>query len=379
MPARAVWGAPSATDATLKAVQDLDNAAMFAERHVLSRCSDGQVGIDLEAEGWALTAAYIHMYRIERVKELNASTEELVPVALQAAADFRRAYECNRTVVRNLELAIRLLTSMRASLPDGATIARENVDLALAEVLALMEERTGPLLAPRKLSPPPPPEARAQGVRVMVMDAGKVSFKTPLSESYLGRLSLRLDLGFGKASFRDANIRSNHRGLYFRTHLLARFAPGDQRRFFILFGPYYNLLSALEPSPVIGDALMHGVGGHFELEWRPRRADPWLSLHPFLNAGLEYIQVYSIPKRAFAGFQVGGGALVCLWHESICPNVRIMPTPGLGEKNRPSIQVGLALDVLRWVDLGLSRRRTRSASKGAGDERTRSDHRVQSP
>ncbi len=374
MPARVVWSAPNATDATLKAVQDLDNAALFAERHVHSRCGDDQGGIDLEAEAWALSAAYIHMHRMERVKGLNASTEELVPVALQAAADFRRAYACNRTVVRNLDLAIRLLTSTQASLPDDATNARENVDDALTELLALKEARTGPQSVPRRLSPPPPPRPgpKVNKVSTIVMNAGTVSFKTPLSDSYLGRLSLRLDLGFGKAFLpTDSDIRSSHRGLYFRTHLLARFTLSSQRRFIILLGPYYNLLSALEPSPVLGDALMHGVGAHFELAWRPRRMEPWVSIHPFLNAGLEYIQLYVRPRRSFAGFQVGGGASICLWHESICPNIRIMPTPGLGDKKRPSIQAGVAFDVLRWVDLGLSRRHTR---KRSGDNRTRSVH-----
>lgn len=358
-----VWGAPTPADAALEAVRELDNAATFAEARVQDRCGDSQVEVDLEAETALLSAAYIHMVRMERAKELNEPVEVLTPVALQAARDFRRAYMCNRKVVGHIEMAIRLLTSMRQSLPASAPYVLEEVDKELATLVALEQLH-------QAATNEPAPLARAPRVRIVTLDAGDVSLKTPLRDSYLARLSLRVDLGFGAADLDGVRkTQSGHRGFYFRAHLLARFKPGEQKSTLLLFGPYYNVLRAMEPSGrsnALGDAPMHGFGAHFEVQWTPPRADPWLSLHPFVDMGIEHVGFLSQTINR-SGFQLGGGALICGWHASFCPNIRVMTVPGKEGRDRPTIQLGMALDVLRLVDLGLSHRRAHRAGAGGAN------------
>lgn len=353
---REVWGAPTAADAALKAIQDLDIAASFEEERVRERCGDLQASVDVEAEASFIRAAYIHLARMERAKEMGEPAQALTPVAIQAANDFKRAYICNRSNVAHLKSAELLLASMSSSLPSGATRAREGVDKELAIVLALAASNIASTTEPT-------PWARPPRSRVVTLDAGEVSFKTPLRDSYLGRLSLRVDLGFGTADLDDErDTHSNHQGFYFRTQLLARFKPGEQRRVILLFGPYYNVLKSSEPPgrvKALGDASLHGFGAHFEVQWSPPRVDPWLSLHPFVDLGIEHVQ-FPPETLNISGFQIGGGVMLCIWHASFCPNVRLMTVPQAQGKDRPTIQVGMALDVLRLIDLRLSRRRSSS-------------------
>jgi len=344
--AREAWSAPTAADAALKAIQALDTAAAYEEEKMSERCVDLQTSADAEAAAAFLRAAYIHMTRMERAKEMGEPAEDLTLVAIQAANDFKRAYLCDRSNVAHLASARILLTSMLSSLPSSATHAREEIEKGLAVVVAL--EASSDL----NVKPPMP---RAPRARVVTMDAGEVTFNTPLQDSYLGRLSLRADFGFGTADLDgERKTRSNHRGFYFRTQLLARFKPGEQKSVILLFGPYYNFLRSSQPA--LGDANLHGFGAHFELQWGPPRVAPWLSLHPFVDLGIEHIELPTNVAN-ISGFQIGGGAMLCVWHASFCPNVRLMTVPLSQDTDRPTIQVGMALDVFRLVDLSLSRRR----------------------
>lgn len=361
---REVWGAPSADDAALKAIHALDLKAGFDEEKMRERCEDSQVSPDLEAEAALIRAAYFHLARIELAKDMGEPVEAWKPIATEAADDFKRAYACNPAVVSHLQSARLLLTSTRSSLPGSATSAREEIDKELAAVVALEAGHIPPTAEPAQIS-------RAPRARVVTLDAGEVTFKTPLHDSYLGRLSLRVELGFGKADLDgERDTQSEHQGLYFRTQLLARFKPGEQRRVILLFGPYYNVLHSNEPAGRVnrlGEASLHGFGAHFELQWTPRRVDPWLSLHPFVDLGIEHVQ-FPITTPNISGFQLGGGAMLCFWHASFCPNVRWMTVPQSKGEDRPTIQLGVALDLLRLIDVGLSRRR----SSADGQSRTRS-------
>jgi hypothetical protein len=356
---REAWSAPgAAANAEVKVLQVLDTAARDAEERVRGRCGDAQVGVDLEAEESAHNAAHIHQERLVLARAKKFDAKVLTAVAIQAAESFQSAYQCNRVAVAHLEAAKRVLMAQRASLPEDAVHAREEIDKELAEVVALRDAHDAGAGRPTQ-TPVPIPR-----VRMVVLDAGEISLATPRSNTFMGRLALRLDLGFGRTDLElDPDPRAKHRGFYFRAQFLARFMPGQQDRIFLLFGPFYNVLSARAPiesvmSPKADDATMHSFGAHFEIQWNPRRAEPWLSFHPFLDVGLEYITAKD-SKLDVSGFQGGGGALVCVVHASICPNFRIMSVPRVASKNDPTIQVGVALDVLRWVDLSLSRRRAR--------------------
>lgn len=361
---REVSSAPSADDAALKAIHALDLKAGFDEEKMRERCGVLQDSPDVEAEAALIRAAYFHLARIELAKDMGEPVEAWKPMALQAADDFKRAYACNSAVASHLQSAKLLLTSTKSSLSSSATSAREEIDKELADLVALEASHIAPTAEPAQMS-------RAPRARVVALDAGEVTFKTPFQDSYLGRLSLRVDLGFGKADLDgERDTQSEHQGLYFRTQLLARFKPGEQRRAFLLFGPYYNVLHSNEPAGRVnglGDASLHGFGAHFELQWNPPRVDPWLSLHPFVDLGIEHVQ---FPPRTanISGFQLGGGAMFCIWHASFCPNVRLMTVPQSEGRDQPTIQVGMALDFLRFIDVGLSRRR----SSADGQARTRS-------
>lgn len=355
------WSAPgAAADPELKAIQVLDTAAKDAEERVRDRCGDAQEGVDLEAETFALNAAHIHLERMYRARDIKVDAKDLTAVAIEAAVDFQRAYQCNRVAVAHLAVAIRVLTTMRASLPEDAAHAQEDIDKTLAEVVALRDAHGEGAFRPT-LKPMSGPR-----VRMVALDAGEISLATPRSNTFMGRLSLRLGLGFGTTNLDlDPDRPTRHRGLAFQAQFLARFIPGEQDRVFLLFGPFYNFLNAGAPielaasfgtSPAVADAKMHGFGAHFELQWNPRRAEPWLSFHPFLDIGLEYARVLASSEPDFAAFQGGGGALICLLHASICPNFRLMTVPGREGKS-PTVQIGVAIDPLRWVDLSLSRRR----------------------
>ena len=358
----------AAADAELKAIQVLDTAAKDAEERVGDRCGDAQVGVDLEAETFALNAAHIHLERMYRAREMKVDAKDLTALAIDAAGNFQRAYQCNRVAVAHLEVAIRELTAQRASLPEDAVHAREDIDKALAEVVALRDAHGEGAGRPIQMPGPSP------RVRMVALDSGEISLATPRSNTFMSRLALRLDLGFGTTNLDlDPDRPTRHRGFYFRAQFLARFIPGEQDRIFLLFGPFYNILSARAPTvgdatmhgfgaraPTVDDATMHAFGTHFELQWTPRRAEPWLSFHPFLDIGLEFVKVSNLNRTDVTGFQGGGGALVCVVHASICPNFRIMSVPQVeGSKSHLTVQVGVALDVLRWVDLSLSRRRAR--------------------
>lgn len=358
---REAWCAPSATvEPGIKAIQVLDTAAKDAEDRVRERCGDAQAGADLEAETSALNAAHIHLERMHRAREMKIAATDLAAVAIEAATDFQRAYLCNRVAVAHLDMAIRVLTALRADLPEDAAHVRDNIDRELADVVALKNAHVESASSAAQMSVP------SSRVEVVVVDAGEVTIATPRSNTFLGRLALRLDLGFGTTNLGLETEREvRHRGFYFRAQFLARFTPGKRDRVLLLFGPFYNILSARTPiEPSLGStasfANMHGFGTHFELQWNPRRAAPWLSLHPFLDIGIEFISESNnagVIRFQGGGFQGGGGTLVCVVHASICPNIRIMSVPQVESKDHLTVQVGVALDVLRWVDLSLSRRR----------------------
>lgn len=359
---REAWSAPgAAADAEVKALQVLDTAAKDAEKRVQGRCGDAQVGVDLEAEESALNAAHIHQERLVLAREKKFDSKDLTAVAIQAAESFQSAYQCNPVAVAHLEAAKRVLTAQRASLPEDAVHAREEIDKELAEVVSLRDAH-GEGAGRPPLMPVPSPR-----VRMVALDGGEISLATPRSNTFMSRLALRLDLGFGRTDLElDPDLDIRHLGFYFRTQFLARFSPGEQERVFLLFGPFYNVHFAREPielaaGPTVGDVTMHGFGAHFELQFNPRRVAPWLSFHPFLDIGLELLKVSSSIADV-AGFQGGGGALVCVVHASICPNFRIMSVPGVENRTHFTVQGGVALDVLRWVDLSLSSRRARGAS-----------------
>jgi hypothetical protein len=348
LPEPEAWAAPSAEDAAVKAIRDLDIAARFEEDQIKDLCHGI---VNLGAEASALSAAYIHQARLGRAKSINASDEELVTVAFQATDDFQRAYACNPDL-KHLAQAERLLTQLLSYLPESSARARGELQDALVVFAGLIQSHP----TPARSVPLPMPGPRSP---TLILEKAEVKFRDPLRDTYLGRLSLRIETGYGRTDLEPGGDGYTHAGVFFRAQFLARFTGSERRRVILLFGPYYDHLSANQLAIAdkdLGFAHVHSFGGHFELQWTPsRRVNPRLSLHPFVDVGIGYVsfQRADVPNRG--GGQLGGGAAICIWNAAFCPNVRFTTLPSL-PRAYATIQVGLAIDLLRLIDASLARR-----------------------
>lgn len=343
-------------------IRALDSAAAFELDAIRGRCGDPKAP-DREAEAGAERAALIHLTRIGLARQrTGATSEDLVALAFQAADAYQRAFACNGEAIRHLEAAHGLLVGMRAELNEPRSVIAQALDRRIAELAGQ--------IAAWKAGQPPPPEQRPQ-VRIVVLDG---DVRPGPQDSWLGRLALRVEGGASFLRAGDPPTYFYHRGPQVRVAALARFAVAPRTH--LLFGAYYGSSRVYDLRGEgrgdiwwRGDMSLHRVGAQFEAQWVPSaRLGPWLSLNPALEVGLE-TQLYG-PGRGSgraSGFQVGGGLALCIWHASVCPGARVLASPLAGGRAVVTAQVGLAVDLLRFVDVGVTRRsRKRSPRAAAG-------------
>lgn len=363
-----VWAALVAAapaDDPFTEIRALDSAASFELDAIKGRCGE-QERADPEARSAAARAAHIHQTRIALARErAGASAEEVVPLAFQAVDAHERAYACDRARVGHLEDAHALLAGLQAELADPRS--------AVAQTLGRRVDSLAAEIAAWRARQPPPAPARPE-VRIVAVEA---SVQPGPKDTVLGRLALRLEVGGAFVRAGEPPTSFFQRGPALRVALLARFEVSARARLHLLFGPYYGFarvtdLRGAGPEWWHGDIALHRVGAQLEAEWVPaRRLERWLSVHPALELGLEQ-QTY--PGRAAAqanGFQAGGGLSLCVWHHAICPGVRAVATPVIRGGVVVQVQAGLAIDVMRLVDVGVSRstragRASRSSRPSAG-------------
>jgi hypothetical protein len=336
-------------------IRALDSAASFELDAIRGRCADPSQP-DPEAAAGAGRAADIHRTRIALARQrAGASPEDLVPLAMQAADSLERAHACDRQQVGYLVKAHALLVGLQAELPDPKS--------AVAQTLARRVEALAAEIAAWKARQPAPAPARPE-VRIVAVEA---SVKPGPRDTLLGRLALRLEVGAAFVRTGAPPSSFYQRGPSVRVAFLARFAVSERARLHLLFGPYYGFsrvtdLRGAGPEWWHGDMGLHRVGAQFEAQWVPARTlEKWLSVHPALEVGLEH---QSYPGRMVThatGFQAGGGLSLCVWHHAICPGARAVGTPVIDGGVVVQVQAGLAIDVMRLADVGISRRARRAA------------------
>lgn len=342
--------APTSAD-PYEEIRVLDAAASFELEATRGRCERRP---DLAAASAAGRAAQIHQTRIGLARRIAAgdpgahSPEEWIPLAFQAADAFERQFLC-AGAIEPLQAARDLLAGLRAELTDPSSPGAQALDRRLAEIDARRA-------AARPVRPAGPAEATT--VRIVVLD-GHVS--PGPRDSRLGRLALRLELGANFVRAGDPPSYFYHRGPNGRLSLLARHHVSERARVHLLFGPYYGFSRVSDPERPDGAAWhagpmsLHRVGGQFEVQWAPSaRLKRWLSLNPALELGLELGDYHGRGAGQAAGFQVGGGLSLCIWQQSVCPGARALATPLRRGHAVAAAQVGLAIDILRLAELGLT-------------------------
>lgn len=353
----AALGAPPAEDPFVE-IRALDSAAAFELEAIRGRCGDANAP-DREAEAAAERAALIHLTRIGLARQRAGATgEDLVALAFQAADAYQKAFACDRQAIRHLEAAHSLLVGMRAQLTDPRSVIAQALDRRIAELAAE--------IAAWKARQAPPPEPRPT-VRIVALD-GEV--RPGPKDTPLGRLSLRVEVGGAFVRAGDPPTYFYQRGAGTKISALARFAVGARTH--LLFGTYYGFSKVLDMRGQgdewwWGDMTLHRVGAQLEAQWVPSaRLGPWLSLNPALEAGLDQ-QIYA-PGRGSGratGFQIGGALSMCVWHASVCPLARALVSPLAGGRSVVTVQAGVSFDLLRWVDLGVTRRSRQRAPRAA--------------
>ncbi len=354
----AALGAPPAEDAFAE-IRALDSAAAFELEAIRGRCSDAAAP-DPEAAAAAERAANIHRTRIGLARErAGATSEDLVALGYQAADAHQRAYACDPRTARHLEAAQALLSGLRAGLTDARSALAVALDRRIAELSAEVEAW--------RARQPAQKEAQTT-VRIVALE-GEV--RPGPRDTWLGRLSLRVEGGGAFVRAGEPPTYFYQRGGGAKISALARYAVGS--RHYLLFGAYYGFSRVKDLRGVgeewwHGDMSLHRVGAQLEAQWSPSaRLGSWLSLNPALEVGLDQ-QVYG-PARGSGratGFQVGGALGVCIWHASVCPLARVLASPLAGGRAVVTVQAGVSLDLLRWIDLAVTRRsgaRGRGASK----------------
>lgn len=353
----ALW-APTAEDPFAE-IRALDSAAAFELEQIKGRCGD-PAAPDQDAAAAAERASNIHRTRIGLARQrAGAASEDLVALAFQAADAHQRAYACDPRSARHLEAAHALLASVRAELTDP----RSALAVALDRRVTELETE----LAAWRARQPPEPETTRASVQIVALEG---DVRPGPRDTLLGRLALRLEGGGTFVRAGEPPTYFYHRGGGMRVSALARFAVGS--RHYLLFGTYYGFsrvadLRGQGEAWWAGDMSLHRVGAQFEAQWSPSaRLGPWLSLHPALEVGLEQ-QIYALGRGSgrATGFQVGGSLGVCVWHASVCPLARVVASPLTRGQAVTMVQAGVSLDVLRWIDLGITRRsRRRGAARG---------------
>lgn len=336
-------------------IRALDSAASFELEAIRSRCGD-PAQPDAEAAAAAARAAHIHRTRISLARQrAGASAEDVVPLALQAVDAHERAYACERGRIAHLVEAHALLTGLRAELPDQSSAVAQTLTQRIDAIAAVI----GVWKAQQPADGPARPEVRIVAVEATVKPGPK--------DTLLGRLALRLEVG---ASFVRAGAPPTaffQKGPAFRAAFLARFAVSERARLHLLFGPYYGFARVTDSRGTgtdwwQGDIAMHRVGAQFEAQWVPaRKLERWLSVHPALEFGLEQHTYIGRSVTSATGFQLGGGLSLCVWQHVFCPGARAVATPVVDGTAVVQVQAGLAIDVMRLADVGVSRRARRSA------------------
>lgn len=336
-------------------IRALDSAATFEMEGIRGRCADPSRA-DREAEQAAERAAHIHRTRISLARQgVGATSEEVVALAFQAADAYQKAFECSVQDVRHLEAARELLVGLRAELPDPRAGVTQATDRRIGEIEVLLAAR------PRRSEAPgaPPPTVE------IVSLAGEV--RPGPRDTYLGHLALRVEPGAGFMRAGGPPVGFYQRGASLRFAFLARFVASERARVRLLFGPAFavsRLTDRRAPGAGLlsGDVSLFRMGAQFEVEWRPSTRIPWLSVHPAVELGLElqsYVDPVARQAERATGFQVGGGLALCIWHASVCPVARVLGLPVRFERSVASLitlQFGLSIDVMRWVDVGITRR-----------------------
>lgn len=352
----AVTAAPVAAD-PYEEIRVLDVVAGVELDAIKSRCTDPK-SPDPEAAAAAERAAHIHQTRIHLARKLAAAgsggpgPEELVPLAFQAADALARQFACDSTTAAPLASARTLLAGLRAELRDQAAPSARALDRRLAEL-------DSQLTAHRAAQPPPP--SAAPTVRIVTLD-GDVK-PVQKASTPLGRLAVRIEVGGSFIRAGEPPTYFYHRGPHTRLSVLARHQLGPRGRVHLLFGPSYAFARVTQVARPDGDAwyagpiTSHRVAAQFEVQWVPAaRLDRWLSLNPALEAGLDLQDYAGRGAGRAAGFFAGGGLSLCLWHHAICPGARALVTPLARGNAVVAAQVGLALDLMRFVDIGLAAR-----------------------
>jgi hypothetical protein len=195
----------------------------------------------------------------------------------------------------------------------------------------------------------------------------------PLREPAYQRLAFRIETGFSTGHLTRVGFqgRSSHSGGFLQLSLLPRFSFHDGR-LAVLLGPFYSFWRANLKDGTINtnhtDAREHSFGGKLELDlglWR--KIDRWLTVHPSLEMGLDYVRFDSnltmegnlVPSYLDRiGFVVAGNLNICVWEAVGCISARLKSVPG--QVSVPTTQVGVGFDPMRLV-AAIKGRRARSA------------------
>lgn len=184
----------------------------------------------------------------------------------------------------------------------------------------------------------------------------------PLREPAYQRLAIRIEAGFSTGHLTRVGFqgRPSHSGGFLQVSLLPRFSFHDGRHA-VLLGPYYSFWRANlkdgTSNTNLTNAREHSFGGKLELDlalWR--KINRWLTVHPSLEMGLDYVRFDSnlrlegnfVPSYLDRiGFAVAGNLNLCVWEAVGCIGVRLKSVPG--QVSVPTTQVGLGFDPMRMV------------------------------
>ena len=178
------------------------------------------------------------------------------------------------------------------------------------------------------------------------------------------RFSLRFETGYsaGRLTRSVSQTQPSHSGGFLQLSLLPRFTFARAPLIAVLFGPYYAFWRGIDKTIDVrlSDARVHSFGGKLELGIKPgKRVKNWLSLHPSLELGMDYVRFdfnYQHPVDVgyvderysdMTGFVIAGNLNTCVWHAAFCLGLRLRSVPG--ERSLPTTQVTFGFDLVRLI------------------------------
>ena len=208
----------------------------------------------------------------------------------------------------------------------------------------------------------------------------KTTIEVHRAKMWTDRFSLRIETGSSSGrlawlkhqthgSIYEHGYRG-HGGAYFGLSALLRVPPRTGPLNFLV-GPYYTYWRATQHSylPQTKSANVHEFGAKVEISvgFTPRLAK-FFTIHPGLEFGLQHINFdgQAVPGELVDAeyLDITGGAVgmslgVCLVYSSICAMSRVHSVPQVWKHGRPTLQAGIAIDLVRLTHAVLERKSLR--------------------